>query len=207
MVGIVNYGTGNIFAIANIYKRLNIDYIISSDIKELKLATHLILPGVGAFDETMRILNSSGLKLFLDEMVLEKQKPVMGICVGMQLLGEGSEEGDLEGFGWIKGYVKKIDSTLLKEKPYLPHLGWNTVEVQRTNPIFYNIDYQRGFYFLHSYYFECTDDKDILGTTTYGLTYASAINHNNVFGMQFHPEKSHQNGLMIFCNFFNFFNT
>jgi glutamine amidotransferase len=201
VIGIVNYGSGNIQAIANTYKRLNIEYFISGNTNELEKATHLLLPGVGAFDEAMRILNSSGLKKFLDEMVLDKQKPVMGICVGMQLLAEGSEEGNLEGFGWIKGYVKKFDVSLFERKPYLPHLGWNTVELQRVHPIFKNIDQQKGFYFLHSYYFECAYDNDILGTTNYGLAYASAVHHSNVFGMQFHPEKSHQNGLTIFNNF------
>lgn len=201
MVGIVDYGSGNIHAIANIYKRLNINHIITGDTHVLKNATHLLLPGVGAFDETMKILYSSGLKNFLDEMVLEKQKPVMGICVGMQLLAEGSEEGDLEGFGWIKGFVKKFDANLLEEKPHLPHLGWNTVELNKPHPIFNNIDYKKGFYFLHSYYFDCSDNNDIIGSTNYGITYASSVNHKNVFGMQFHPEKSHQNGLNVFSNF------
>lgn len=201
MVGIVDYGSGNIHAIANIYKRLNINHIITGDTQVLKNATHLLLPGVGAFDETMKILYSSGLKNFLDEMVLEKQKPVMGICVGMQLLAEGSEEGDLEGFGWIKGFVKKFDANLLEVKPHLPHLGWNTVELNKPHPIFNNIDYKKGFYFLHSYYFDCSDNNDIIGSTNYGITYASSVNHKNVFGMQFHPEKSHQNGLNIFSNF------
>lgn len=201
MIGIVDYGSGNIYAIANIYKRLNIDFIISGNANELNKATHLLLPGVGAFDETMRILNSSGLKGFLDEMVLDKRKPVMGICVGMQLLAEGSEEGNLEGFGWIKGYVKKFDPAFLKSKPHLPHLGWNTVELAKPHAIFNDIDYAKGFYFLHSYYFACSNNEDILGTTNYGITYASAVNHSNIFGMQFHPEKSHQNGLNIFNNF------
>ncbi len=201
MIGIVNYGSGNIYAISNIYKRLNIDHFISEDTKELEKATHLILPGVGAFDETMKILYNTGLKSFLDEMVLDKQKPIMGICVGMQLLAEGSEEGLLEGFGWIKGYVKKFDSSKFKIKPYLPHLGWNTVELKYAHPIFEDIDHNRGFYFLHSYFYDCTFSDDILGTTEYGGNYASAIRHSNVFGMQFHPEKSHQNGINIFRNF------
>lgn len=201
MIGIVDYGSGNVYAIANIYKRLNIDYLISGNTNELQRATHLLLPGVGAFDETMRILNNSGLKNFLDEMVLEKKKPVLGICVGMQLLAEGSEEGDLQGFGWIKGYVKKFDESLLEQKPHLPHLGWNTVEIQKVHQIFKNIDHQKGFYFLHSYFFDCSHIDDVLGTTNYGLTYASAINRDNIFGMQFHPEKSHLNGLTIFNNF------
>jgi len=201
LIGIVDYGSGNVYAIANIYKRLNIDYLISGNTNELQRATHLLLPGVGAFDETMRILNNSGLKNFLDEMVLEKKKPVLGICVGMQLLAEGSEEGDLQGFGWIKGYVKKFDESLLEQKPHLPHLGWNTVEIQKVHQIFKNIDHQKGFYFLHSYFFDCSHIDDVLGTTNYGLTYASAINRDNIFGMQFHPEKSHLNGLTIFNNF------
>ncbi len=201
MVGIVNYGSGNIYAISNIYKRLNIPHIISNDPVELAATTHFLLPGVGAFDETMRILKNTGLKDFLDEMVLEKKKLVMGICVGMQLLSEGSEEGDLEGFGWIKGYVRKFDPKTLSKKPHLPHLGWNTVEIKKQTPIFNDIIHDKGFYFLHSYYFECKNENNVIGTTDYGITYASAVNHDNVFGMQFHPEKSHQNGLTIFSNF------
>lgn len=201
MIGIVDYGSGNIFAISNIYKRLNIDHIISSNFNELQLASHLILPGVGAFDETMQILNSSGLKNFLDEEVVGRKKPIMGICVGMQLLAEGSEEGNLEGFGWIKGQVRKFNKDLIKQKPFLPHLGWNTVELKSDNLIFENVEQSQGFYFLHSYYFDCKFESDILGTTNYGITYASAVNHENVYGMQFHPEKSHHNGTSVFKNF------
>jgi glutamine amidotransferase len=201
VIGIVNYGSGNINAIANIYKRLNISYVISGDPSELEKVSHLLLPGVGAFDETMRTLRKTGLRYFLEDMVMEKQRPLMGICVGMQLLAEGSEEGDLEGLGWIKGYVKKFDPSLFPVKPHIPHLGWNTVDVKKGHPIFENIDNRKGFYFLHSYYFDCKNGNDILGTTEYGLVYASAVNHRNVFGMQFHPEKSHQNGLTIFNNF------
>jgi glutamine amidotransferase len=146
-------------------------------------------------------LNTTGLKSFLDELVLEKRKPIMGICVGMQLLAEGSEEGDLQGFGWIKGYVKKFNPELMKQKPYLPHLGWNTVKIEKETTIFREVDSAKGFYFLHSYYFECARQDDVLATTNYGITYASAVNNQNVYGMQFHPEKSHQNGIEIFRNF------
>lgn len=203
MVGIVNYGSGNVHAVSNIYKRLNIPHLISNDFHELGKVTHLILPGVGAFDETMKILKSSGLKTFLDELVLEKHIPVMGICVGMQLLANGSEEGLMEGFGWIKGVVKKFDSSTLNQKPHLPHLGWNTVKVNNNNLMFEGIDHSTGFYFLHSYYFECESEKDIIGTTSYGINYSSAVNHKNIYGMQFHPEKSHHNGVRIFSNFSN----
>lgn len=201
MIGIVNYGSGNIHAIANIYKLLGIPFFISGDHSELNRATHLILPGVGAFDETMRILINSGLKNFLDDIVEHKAKPVLGICVGMQLLAEGSEEGNMQGFGWIKGFVKKFDKEKIQNKPYLPHLGWNTVEMKRRHSIFDNINQNKGFYFLHSYYFDAMDSNDVLATTTYGIEYASSVNSGNIYGMQFHPEKSHQNGIEIFKNF------
>ena len=201
MIGIVNYGSGNIHAVANIYQRLNIPHFISKNFQDLSSATHLVLPGVGAFDETMKILNNSGLKTFLDELVLGKQVPVLGICVGMQLLAEGSEEGLLEGFGWIKGTVKKFDPSTLNHKPHLPHMGWNTVKEMQNHNIFSDVDHKQGFYFLHSYYFNCKSENDILGTTEYGVNFASAVTHNNVYGMQFHPEKSHQNGVNLFRNF------
>lgn len=201
MIGIVNYGSGNIYAIANIYSRLNVPHFISNKHDELKNATHLILPGVGAFDETMGILNSSGLKTFLDDVVLGEKKPIMGICVGMQLLANSSEEGQLEGFGWISGKVRKFDISRFSQKPYLPHLGWNTVELQQPHSLFDGVDHDKGFYFLHSYYFECANQSDALGTTVYGDRFASAVHHENVFGMQFHPEKSHQNGIQVFYNF------
>jgi len=201
LIGIVNYGSGNVDAVANIYKRLNIDYEITGDTAVLERSSHLILPGVGAFDETMRILYDTGLKSFLDIMVLQKQKLVMGICIGMQLLAEGSEEGELEGFGWIKGKVKRLDSSKLQLKPHLPHLGWNTVEQKYEHPIFKNIDQNKGFYFLHSFYYDCSRPEDVLGTTDYGINFASAVRRDNIFGMQFHPEKSHDNGVSLFRNF------
>lgn len=200
-IGIVDYGSGNIFSIANIYKKGNIDYFISSDPKELVKASHLILPGVGAFDESMKTLNDSGLCTFLNDMVLGEKKPILGICVGMQLLAESSEEGSLSGFGWIKGQVRKFDEAVFKQKPYLPHLGWNTVALQKEHTIFNQVDCEEGFYFLHSYYFDCQDPQDILTKTDYGISFASSVHHENVFGMQFHPEKSHQNGINIFHNF------
>jgi glutamine amidotransferase len=200
-IGIVNYGSGNIFSISNIYKKGNIDFFISSEPKELAQASHLILPGVGAFDETMKTLNDSGLKVFLDEMVLGEKKPILGICVGMQLLADNSEEGNLQGFGWIKGKVRKFDELVFKQKPYLPHLGWNTLNIQKEHAIFNQVDSEEGFYFLHSYYFDCQDPQDILSTTDYGMSFTSAVHHENVYGMQFHPEKSHQNGMNIFYNF------
>lgn len=201
MIGIVNYGSGNIQAIANIYNRQNIPFEVIENPNHLKKADKLILPGVGAFDATMSQLVNSGLKAALDEEVLVKNKPVMGVCVGMQILAESSEEGSLPGLGWIKGKVKKFDVSKLKQKPYLPHMGWNTVEPKIDHLLFNNLDHELGFYFVHSYYFETFQTSDILGTSHYGKPFSSAVYHDHIFGMQFHPEKSHSNGVQLLSNF------
>ena len=201
MIGIVNYGSGNIQAIANIYSRLNIQTKIITDPSDLHQADKLILPGVGAFDETMKQLIESGLKEELDNLVLHQLKPILGICVGMQIMAESSEEGNLPGLGWIKGRVKKFDVSWFKQKPYLPHMGWNTIIPETNHPIFSNLDAEQGFYFVHSYYFECADESSILATSDYGIKFSSAVNNNNILGMQFHPEKSHSNGIQLLENF------
>ncbi|TSE06267.1 MULTISPECIES: imidazole glycerol phosphate synthase subunit HisH [Aquimarina] len=203
MIKIVNYGSGNIQAILNIYKQLNIECLVANTPEELLDATKLILPGVGAFDETMDQLIKSGFKKELDRLVLEEKIPVMGICVGMQILAKKSEEGQLAGLGYIDGEVKKFDSSKFTQKPYLPHLGWNSIEPTEENKIFEGIDFDYGFYFLHTYYFSCNSIEDRLASTQYGDEFSSAVNHDNVFGMQFHPEKSHSNGIQLFKNFAN----
>lgn len=203
MITLIDYGSGNIHAIANIYKSLNVPYVITHAIEALKNAEKLVLPGVGDFDETMKHLHNLGIKETLDERVLEKKVPILGVCVGMQILGNKSEEGKMEGFGWIKGQIKKIDTAKLTHKPHLPHMGWNTIKPVRETPLFNNFILEDGFYFLHSYYFSCENDNDILATTDYGDKFASAINHDNVYGFQFHPEKSHHNGIELFKNFAN----
>ena len=145
MIKIVNYGSGNIQAILNIYKQLNLECLVANTPQELIGATKLILPGVGAFDETMSQLISSGFKKELDRLVLEEKIPIMGICVGMQILAKKSEEGELEGLGYINGEVKKFDVNNFTEKPHLPHLGWNSINPNREDKIFENIDFYRGF--------------------------------------------------------------
>lgn len=204
MIAIINYGSGNVRAIGNIYDRLNIPYLIVSQTSEITdKITKIILPGVGSFDETMSMLLKSGFRALLDEMVLEKKMPALGICVGMQILSDGSDEGELAGLGWIPGRVRKFDKNLLLHKPKLPHLGWNSVNIKKSSPILQDIDTEHGFYFIHSYYFECADQQDILTTTQYGLNFSSAVNRDNIFGTQFHPEKSHSNGIQLLKNFAN----
>ncbi len=201
IVGIVNYGSGNIDAIANIYKRLNIEYKIIDTPNQLELADRLILPGVGSFDECMKQLNDSGLKTKLDELVLEKHIPILGICIGMQIMANSSEEGSLSGLGWIPGRVRKFDSSMLTTKPYLPHMGWNNIKNVSNHEIFNRVNETQGFYFVHSYYYECTNDENILSVCNYGLNFASSVFSKHIFGMQFHPEKSHSNGVNLLENF------
>jgi imidazole glycerol-phosphate synthase subunit HisH len=201
MIGIIDYGSGNINAIANIYKRGNFEYIISNDPDELRKASKLFIPGVGDFDETMFLLRQNGLKEALDEMVLREKKPVLGICVGMQVLTNSSDEGQESGLGWIPGSVHKFDTALFTQKPYLPHMGWNTVDPTSSAKLFADINHETGFYFLHSYYVQPESDAHIAASTYYGKQYASAVQFDNIFGFQFHPEKSHQNGITVLHNF------
>ena len=192
---IIDYGIGNIKAFKNIYDKLNINSKIVSRIEQLNNATHLILPGVGTFDWVMSRLNESGLKETLNTLVLKKKIPILGICVGMQIMASQSEEGVLHGLNWIKGKVLKSDKNII-----LPHMGWNNVKPVVKSDLFSNIE-NSEFYFLHSYYYQTEDDKDILTMSEYGDLFTSAINKENIFGTQFHPEKSHKDGIKILENF------
>ena len=201
MIGIIDYGSGNVQAIATIYKNLNINYQVITKPEDLGKADKLILPGVGAFDATMQQLIDSGLKDKLNELVLGKKVPILGICVGLQVMGYKSDEGDLPGLGWIPGKVSRFDETKIKFKPKLPHMGWNTINDLQNHKLFEGIDLDFGFYFVHSFYFECEEEQNILTTSNYGGKFTSSIYTNHIFGTQFHPEKSHGNGVQLFKNF------
>jgi len=201
MIGIIDYGSGNVQAIATIYKNININYQVISKPEDLDKADKLILPGVGAFDATMQKLIDSGLKDKLNELVLDKKIPILGICVGLQVMGYKSDEGKLPGLGWIAGKVSRFDETKIKFKPKLPHMGWNTINDVQNHKLFEGIDHDFGFYFVHSFYFECEKEQNILTTSNYGGEFTSSIYANHIFGTQFHPEKSHGNGVQLFKNF------
>lgn len=203
MIGIVNYGSGNLMAIANIYKNLNIDHKIVSEPEELASCDKLILPGVGSFDYNMSMMNKSGLRKSLDSMVLEKKTPVLGICLGLQIMAESSEEGELEGLGWIKAKVVKFDEKKIQVKPKVPHMGWNSIEVKNAPELFENVDPDVGFYFIHSYFIQVEDESNIMTTTEYGENFVSAVCKGNIFATQYHPEKSHSNGIQLLKNFAN----
>ncbi len=201
MIAIVDYGSGNVAAIADIFKRLKVPHKITRDHAELREADRYILPGVGAFDSTMRTLKDSGLVGLLNEEVHGRNKKILGICVGMQVLGDSSDEGVLPGLGWIPGHIRRIDTWAIEEQAKLPHMGWNSVLLKRQSPLFDGVDLVHGFYFLHSYYFDATDPASVLATVSYGGELPCSVVSANVFGMQFHPEKSHANGVAVFRNF------
>ena len=201
MISIFNYGIGNVQAIANIYKRLNIPARIVSTAEELSRAERVILPGVGAFDWAMARLDNSGMRPVLDDLVLSKGRPVLGICVGMQMMARRSDEGSLEGLGWIDAEVKKFNGTPPSHRTYLPHMGWNDVEPGSNEGLFRDIGAMGRFYFLHSYYFAPKDQNMVLAVTDYGGAFASSIRAGNIYGVQFHPEKSHQWGIQLLKNF------
>jgi glutamine amidotransferase len=201
MIAIVNYGLGNVQAIANIYKRLNIEVSIASTVDELKRADRIILPGVGAFDWAMTRLNASDMRDTLDDLVISHCRPVLGICVGMQIMADKSEEGSLDGLGWIKGEVKRFDATSNLTKIRLPHMGWNNVRSSDSNGLFDGLREDSRFYFLHSYFFLPHNQAHSYARTDYHGTFSSIIRFENVYGVQFHPEKSHQWGIQLLKNF------
>ncbi len=200
MIGVIDYGSGNIQAIRNIYKRLKIETFVVKESQDISLASKLILPGVGAFDEVLSKLDQSGLRSSLEEVVLDKKVPIMGICVGMQIMADESEEGLLKGLGWISGLVKSFDMSKMHDIPKLPHMGWNDISLKE-HSIFDGVDKQKGFYYLHSYFFQANKKENVIATSFYQHQFDCAINHENIFGFQFHPEKSHTNGIKLFKNF------
>jgi imidazole glycerol-phosphate synthase subunit HisH len=200
MITIVDYGLGNILAFVNVYKKLNIRVSVAQTPADLKAAQKIILPGVGAFDHAMELLDRSGMRSTLDELAMDKRVPVLGICVGMQILAESSDEGKLPGLKWISGRVRRLHPDEGSKLP-LPHMGWNDVHPVASNSLFDQLQTEAQFYFLHSYYLECDRAEDVLATSFYGTEFSCAINSKNIFGVQFHPEKSHHYGTRLLKNF------
>ncbi|RKT01348.1 imidazole glycerol phosphate synthase subunit HisH [Chryseobacterium defluvii] len=201
MITIIDYGVGNINAFVNVYKRVDVPVKIAKTKEDLEDAQKLILPGVGHFDHAMTQLNNSGMRDKLDDLVLDKKIPVIGICVGMQMMANNSDEGKLEGLKWIDATVKKFDETKINQVTRLPHMGWNDVKPVKDIELFKGLENDSIFYFLHTYYFHCNNAEDIMAVTEYGGEFASAAHHENKYGIQFHPEKSHHYGEILLHNF------
>ena len=201
MIAIVDYGLGNILAFSNMFKRLNIDAHVARTADQLAGADKIILPGVGAFDHAMDLLQASGMRDSLDVLVLEKKVPVLGICVGMQILANSSDEGKLPGLGWIDGKVRAFSALPWATGLPLPHMGWNDVHPNARETLFEQMETDARFYFLHSFYFECATAQSSAATARYGVDFSCAVRSGNVHGVQFHPEKSHHWGARLLQNF------
>ncbi len=201
MIKIIDYGVGNIKAFVNLYKRLGIEIEIASNYRSLTNASKLILPGVGHFDYAMNKFNESGMIETVNNLVTKKKVPVLGICVGMQIMAMSSDEGTKKGLGWIDAEVKKID---IKNNNFrLPHMGWNNIIINKNDDILKNLDNNSTFYFLHSYYFNCTNENNVVAFSNYGSNFPSIVRQENIIGIQCHPEKSHEFGEQILKNFFD----
>ena len=201
MITVVDYGLGNIRAFLNVYRRLNIEAGTATTAERLAQASKVILPGVGSFDHAMDKLSSSGMREALDDLVLRQRKPILGVCVGMQMLGRASDEGTRAGLGWIDGRVRRIDSLSPGNALPVPHMGWNDVHPVTPGGLFEGLGSGARFYFLHSFYFECDRETDTLAVSRYGRDFTCATRAANVFGVQFHPEKSHHDGARLLQNF------
>lgn len=200
MITIIDFGMGNLGSIKNMLVRMNYKAEITSDLDTIRNAEKLILPGVGAFDMAMTNLKNQGLIPILNELVLKDKVPILGICLGMQLMSSKSEEGVLEGLNWIEADTPRfrfdIDLNLR-----IPHMGWNTIEIKQESCLFEGMYEEPRFYFVHSYYVKCHSEENILATTNYGIKFTSSIVRENIKGVQFHPEKSHKFGMKVLENF------
>lgn len=200
MIIIVDYGMGNLGSVLNMFKKVGAEAKISSDLNEISKAPKILLPGVGAFDTAMQRINDAGMLAVLNQKALVEKVPVLGICLGMQLLTNSSEEGKLPGLGWIDGAAHRFKGNI-DESLRIPHMGWNVTSIEQQNAITADYSGEIRFYFVHSYYVKVTNRENCMMQTTYGLPFDSAIVKDNIFGAQFHPEKSHKFGMQFFKNF------
>lgn len=201
MIAIIDYGMGNLGSIANMLKTVGIPAVISSESSVIASADRLILPGVGAFDAAMQRLQELRLTDLIIDRAVQERVPLLGICLGMQLLSRSSEEGSLSGLGLINADTVRFDAAILKGGKKIPHIGWNSVRVMRENPIIHVGASEQRFYFVHSYYVRCADAADIVGVTDHGVDFTSVLHRDNIVATQFHPEKSHRFGMELLRNF------
>lgn len=200
MITIIDYGMGNIGSIYNMLRKIGVNARVSNKVEDIESASKLILPGVGAFDKGIENLNALELTPALEEKVLNKQTPFLGICVGMQLICKGSEEGKLPGLGWIDAECMRFNFEGEKNLK-VPHMGWNVVFPRNNSKLFQNYEGEIRYYFVHSYFVKCKNSDIICGETQYGERFTCAIQKDNIFGVQFHPEKSHRFGMQLLKNF------
>jgi glutamine amidotransferase len=198
MIVVVDYGLGNLVSVKNMLKKLGVESAITDKKETIEKAQKIILPGVGAFDNGMNLIKQKGLLEVLNQKATVEKIPVLGICLGMQLLTKGSEEGMEKGLGWVDAQTIKFNFTdrVLK----IPHMGWSYIDVKKENKLIRKEDKHR-FYFVHSYYVKCNNESDVIATCNYGTEFTCILNHENIFGAQFHPEKSLKFGMELLNNF------
>lgn len=194
MIVIVDYGVGNLLSVSNMLRKVGAEARISREPAEVLAADKLLLPGVGHFDHGMRMLNTSGLREAIDRFALELRRPVLGICLGAQILGNGSEEGDAPGLGWIEMECRRLPAS---PGVRVPHMGWNRITQKKPSPLLDGLAPDARYYFVHSYCMHCAVATDVLATATYGVEFTCAVERGNIFGTQFHPEKSLRHGLAL----------
>lgn len=200
MIAVIDYGAGNVGAIKNMLLKAGYNKVsITNEPKEIAKADKIVLPGVGAFDYAIHTINRLFLNEVLNEEVVIKQKPLLGICLGMQLMTRGSEEGKLPGLGWIDAYTYKFN--LAEKGLKVPHMGWQNIQHVKPHRLNNNLQNDSRFYFVHSYYVRCNDKQDELLSCNYGIDFTCGIQHENILGVQFHPEKSHKHGMQLMKNF------
>jgi len=200
MIVIIDYKMGNLGSVRNMLKKIGFQSEITSDLETISGASKLILPGVGAFDNAVKNLSRLDMLDILNHKALKEKVPILGVCLGMQLLAGSSEEGKLKGLGWIAGRVIRFRKEVLSGLK-VPHMGWNIVNDIQKSRIFKEMRYEKKFYFVHSYHMVCQNEDNVIGVTNYGYNFTSAVQKDNIFGVQFHPEKSHKFGMQVLKNF------
>ena len=201
MIVIIDYGLGNLGSMLNMMKKIGAKAIVTSDHDAIAKADKLILPGVGSFDAGMKNLNERNMISLLNEKVLADHVPILGVCLGMQLLGRKSEEGKLPGLGWLDAETSRFKFEEPACSLKIPHMGWNQLTVCQQHALFKNLEAENRFYFVHSYHLRCIVEDNILAKTSYGFDFTSAVVKDNILGVQFHPEKSHLFGIRLLKNF------
>jgi imidazole glycerol-phosphate synthase subunit HisH len=198
MIIIIDYGMGNLGSVQNMFKRIGVNSQISGELTQIEQAEKILLPGIGSFDQAMKRISDSGLRDLLDKKATQEKIPVLGICLGMQLLTNSSEEGKLPGLGWINAKATRIPIT---DGLKVPHMGWNLVKPCNQSKLTADFPAESRFYFVHTYAVHCESPDNAILRTTHGVEFDAAIQHDNIYGVQFHPEKSHKFGMQLLKNF------
>tara|TARA_B110000046_G_scaffold28052_1_gene28805 strand:+ start:111533 stop:112147 length:615 start_codon:yes stop_codon:yes gene_type:complete len=201
MITIIDSGAGNVKSVQNMLKKIGVESILTKDVTEIEKSTKLILPGVGNFDYGMQQLKQSGLIEVLNKKVIDQKTALLGICLGAQMLGKKSEEGTEKGLGWIDMVAVKFDTTKFDTKLKVPQMNWNEINVKKHSPLLNELNNVSRFYFVHAYHMKTNKSEDILCTSNYGYNFVSGVQKENIFGVQFHPEKSHKFGMKLLKNF------